>query len=88
MTGLSRSNLCPKMRPARFPKRFTQPPLVVGDYGKHLTVALIRDASLAREVEACGIWVRLGDREEGASGGALPLFPQVHSRVCVWRMLG
>ena len=55
MTGLSRSNFRSRMRPARFHRWSTQPPLVASDYGEHVTVALIRDASLVREVEARGI---------------------------------
>jgi len=38
-----------------FPRRSTLPPLVAGDYGEQVTVALIRDASLVREVEVRGI---------------------------------
>jgi len=43
------------MVPARFPRRSTQPSLVAGDYSEHVTVALIRDAGLVRELEARGI---------------------------------
>jgi hypothetical protein len=84
--ALARSNFCPRMRPARFPTRSTQAPLVAGDYGEHVMVAVVCDAPLVREVEVRGIQVISGDREEGAgpaTAGALGHFPEVHSPVCV-----
>ena len=60
---------------------------MASDLREHVLVAVIHDAPLVREVEACSIQVKSGDREEGAcaAAGAFAHFPEVHGPV---RVLG